>query len=416
MDAEVIAIGDELTTGQRLDTNSQWLSAELGLLGIPVRFHTTACDTLEAGVEAFRNAAARCDVVVATGGLGPTADDLTRDVLAAVANAPLELSVAALEAVESRFARRAAAMPESNRRQAMFPRGSRIIPNPDGTAPGIDLDIRRPDGGTSRIFALPGVPSEMRLMWNGTVLRDLLAMRPELGTFVHRRIKCFGAGESAVEEMLPDLIQRGRDPLVGITAHEATITLRIVAQGRDEAECLAKIAPTEATILQCLGPIVYGREDDEVEDAAIRALVGAGATLGTIEIATEGRVAAVLAQAESRRRHGAIQNVGGAAAYRGGAVWPAAATSGGPLDSADAVTALAERARADFGASYGLAVGAARPRSDGRSVVRIVLADGQAVEQIEHLLGGGPALAQARAMKTAIDLVRRKLEFRTASS
>jgi nicotinamide-nucleotide amidase len=416
MDAEVIAIGDELTTGQRLDTNSQWLSTELGLLGIPVRFHTTACDTLEAGVEAFRNAAARCDVVVATGGLGPTADDLTRDVLAAVANAPLELSASALEAVESRFARRAATMPESNRRQAMFPRGSRIIPNPDGTAPGIDLDFRRPDGSTSRIFALPGVPSEMRVMWNGTVSRDLLAMQPEVGTFVHRRIKCFGAGESAVEEMLPDLIHRGRDPLVGITAHEATITLRIVAQGRDEVECLAKIAPTEATILQCLGQLVYGREDDEVEDAALRALVGAGQTLGTIEIATEGRVAAALAQAESRRRHGAIQDVDGAAAYRGGAVWPAAAALGGPLDTADAVTALAERARTDFGAALGLAVGAARPRSDGRSMVRIALSDGHSVEQIEHVLGGGPALAQARAMKTAIDLVRRKLEFRTASS
>jgi nicotinamide-nucleotide amidase len=298
----------------------------------------------------------------------------------------------------------------------MFPRGSRIIPNPDGTAPGIDLDFRRPDGSMSRIFALPGVPSEMRVMWNGTVSRDLLAMQPEMGTFVHRRIKCFGAGESALEEMLPDLIQRGRDPLVGITAHEATITLRIVAQGRDEAECLAKIAPTEATILECLGQIVYGREDDEVEDAALRALVGAGATLGTIEIATEGRVAAVLAQAESRRWHGAIQDVDGAAAYRGGAVWPAAVASGGPLDSADAVRTLAERARTDFGAAMGLAVGAASPGSDGRSMVRIALSDGHSVEQIEHVLGGGRALAQARATKTAIDLVRRKLEFRTASS
>ncbi|NQW48554.1 MAG: competence/damage-inducible protein A, partial [Planctomycetes bacterium] len=95
MHAEVIAIGDELTTGQRLDTNSQWLSVELGLLGIPVKFHTTVCDTLEDGIEAFRIAAARSDLVVATGGLGPTADDLTRDVLAAVAAAPLEMSVAA---------------------------------------------------------------------------------------------------------------------------------------------------------------------------------------------------------------------------------------------------------------------------------------------------------------------------------
>ena len=304
MQAEVIAIGDELTTGQRLDTNSQWLSTELGLLGIPVCFHTTVCDTLEAGIDAFRIAAARCDLVVATGGLGPTADDLTRDVLAAVSGQPLDLSAAALEAVESRFARRAVAMPESNRRQAMFPRGTRIIPNPDGTAPGIDLDVRRPDGGTSRIIALPGVPSEMREMWRGTVASALAAMLPDAGVFVHRRIKCFGAGESAVEEMLPDLIRRGRDPLVGITAHEATITLRILARGSDEAECLAKIAPTERTIRECLGPHVYGIEDDEVEDAAVRALAGAGQTLGTIEIGTEGKIDARKNSVSSRAGFG----------------------------------------------------------------------------------------------------------------
>jgi nicotinamide-nucleotide amidase len=426
MQAEVIAIGDELTTGQRLDTNSQWLSAELGLLGIPVLFHTTVCDTLEAGVEAFRIAAARCELVVATGGLGPTADDLTRDVLAAVAGEPLELSVAALEAVESRFARRAVAMPESNRRQAMFPRGTRIIPNPNGTAPGIDLDVRRPDGGTSRIIALPGVPSEMREMWRGTVEAALAAMLPDAGVYVHRRIKCFGAGESAVEAMLPDLIHRGRDPLVGITAHEATITLRIVARGRDELECRAKIAPTERTILECLGPHVYGVEDDEVEDAAVRSLVNAGQTLGTIEIGTEGRVAACLTQAQARRQAprsslppgqaGTQSHDPLLAVYRGGMVLPAGSIPGVEHESASSMKRLAERARADSGATLGLAVGAARPGPEGRSVVVIALSDGQNVEQIEHMLGGGPALALSRAAKTAIDLVRRTLEPRIAAS
>jgi len=418
MQAEVIAIGDELTTGQRLDTNSQWLSTQLGLLGIPVLFHTTVCDTLEAGVEAFRIAAARCELVVATGGLGPTADDLTRDVLAAVSGQPLELSAAALEAVESRFARRAVTMPESNRRQAMFPRGTRIIPNPDGTAPGIDLDVRRPDGGTSRIIALPGVPSEMREMWRGTVEAALAAMLSDAGVFVHRRIKCFGAGESAVEAMLPDLIRRGRDPLVGITAHEATITLRIVARGRDEAECLAKIAPTERTIRECLGPHVYGVEDDEVEDAAVRALAGAGQTLGTIEIGTEGRVAACLAQAEAKR-HAAVPSHShgpAPAVYRGGTVLPTAAGVQAERESAASMKSLADRARAERGATLGLAIGAARPGPDGRSVLMIALSDGQRVEQVEHMLGGGPTLALSRAAKTAVDLVRRTLEPQIAAS
>jgi nicotinamide-nucleotide amidase len=169
MHAEVIAIGDELTSGQRLDTNSRWMAAELGVIGVPVGFHTTVPDTMDAGIEAFRLAASRAALVVVTGGLGPTADDLTRDVLAAVADAPLDLSSDSLATVESRFARRGMPMPESNRRQAMFPRGSRIIPNPEGTAPGIDIDLPRPAGGRCRVFALPGVPAEMKTMWKATV-------------------------------------------------------------------------------------------------------------------------------------------------------------------------------------------------------------------------------------------------------
>jgi nicotinamide-nucleotide amidase len=400
MRAEVIAIGDELTTGQRLDTNSQWLSTELGILGIPVAFHTTVCDTLEDGIDAFRIAAARSEVVVATGGLGPTADDLTRDVLAELAGQPLEMSSDALAAVEARFARRGVAMPESNRRQALFPRGSRIIPNPDGTAPGIDLDLRRPHGGTTRIIALPGVPAEMRGMWADSVAASLVAMLPDAGTIRHRRIKCFGAGESAIEAMLPDLIRRGRDPLVGITAHEATITLRIVARGPDADACLAKIAPTEETIRRSLGRLVYGTEDDELEDAVVRGLAGSGLTLSTIEIGTAGRVASMLAQAQARTT--------GNVAYRGGTV------ATGPADGD--VAAAAERVRSDRAAAIGLAVGAVRQGAEGRDVVDIAVADARGVERREHVLGGGPTLAPARAAKHAIDLVRTRIPEREAAS
>jgi nicotinamide-nucleotide amidase len=390
MRAEVIAIGDELTTGQRLDTNSQWLSAELAVLGVPVVFHTTAADTQAAGVEAFRTAAGRADLVVATGGLGPTADDLTRDVLAEVAGCPLELSAEALGAVESRFARRGMPMPETNRRQALFPRGSRIIPNPDGTAPGIDLTVAAA-GHWARIFALPGVPAEMRTMWRGTVEAAILDMLPERATIMQRRIKCFGAGESAIEAMLPDIIQRGRDPLVGITAHEATITLRIAARGRDAAECQAKIAATEATIRACLGPLVYGVEDDELEDAVVAALAAVGLTLATAEIGTDGRVAALIAQAAARGRE--------AGCFRGGLVLPPAAVPGG-------AAALAARARAEHGAAVGLGIGPVEPAADGRGEIEVTLVADTGVEQFRHMLGGGPFLAGSRAAKFAIDRVR----------
>jgi len=396
--AEVVSIGDELTTGQRLDTNSQWISRELGLLGVPVAFHTTVTDSFEDGVSAFRIARERADVIVVTGGLGPTADDLTRDVLARVADVPLELSAAALADVEARFARRAAPMPESNRRQALFPRGSRIIPNPEGTAPGIDLDLGRTTAaGAARVFALPGVPGEMITMWRATVGPAILAMLPGAGTIRFRRIKCFGAGESAIEAMLPDLVRRGREPLVGITAHEATITLRIAARGADAAACEAAIAPTEALIRECLGGLVFGTEDDEIEDAALIALDAADATLATVEIGSLGQVAGLLAAASAR---------GPAGRFLGGVVLPGIAAG-------TTVTDLAIRQRAESGASHALAVGPVVPAAapdggtaPGVTAVEIVLVGPAGVTRRDHRLGGAGKVRLARASKTAIDLVR----------
>lgn len=389
--AEVVAIGDELTTGQRLDTNSQWISRELGLLGVPVGFHTTVTDGLADGVEVFRSAASRAGLVIVTGGLGPTADDLTRDVLAAVAGVDLELSAAALRDVEARFARRGAPMPESNRRQALFPAGATVIPNPEGTAPGIDQVVRL--GGTeARFFALPGVPSEMRTMWHATVAPAILALLPGAGTIRFRRVKCFGAGESAIEAMLPDLVRRGREPLVGITAHEATITLRIAARGTDAEACAAAIAPTERVIRECLGPLVFGVEDDEIEDAALAALAAAGATLATVEEGTHGRVALLLAEAAAR---------GGCGAFLGGIVLR-------PGDAAPSDLALrAERRRADSGAAYALAVGAAETGADGVPVLPMALSGPAGTRAILHRLGGAADVRLPRAAKTAIDLVRR---------
>jgi len=388
MNAEVIAIGDELTVGARLDTNSRWLASELTVLGVPVTFHTTVADTLEAGVEAFRIAVGRADLVVATGGLGPTADDLTRDVLAVLSGTDLELSEPALATILERFARRGAPCPQSNRRQALFPRGSRIIPNPHGTAPGIDLDVAVGDR-RSRVFALPGVPAEMKTMWGATVAPAIARTLPESGTIKQRRIRCFGAGESAIEALLPDLVRRGRDPLVGITAHEATITLRIATRGRDDAECDAKIAATERIIRDCLGPLVFGVEDEELEDAALAAVASAGLVIATCESGTAGRVAAMVAAAAARHP--------GPAVFAGAIVLPAVAAP-----AAD----LAARAGAELGADVGLGVGPVRPGADGRPEIEIALATPAGIESAVHVMGGGPDLAGGRAARAALDMVR----------
>lgn len=297
MIAEVVSIGDELTSGQRLDTNSQWLSQQLGDLGVAVHYHTTVADNLAANVDVFRHAIARADVVVVTGGLGPTADDLTREALAEVTGRELVLDEDSLETIRGMFARFKRDMPEKNRVQALFPAGSRVIANPNGTAPGIWLEAPRPAGGVCHLFALPGVPAEMFEMFRASVAPAVLGLSDRPRILRHRRIKCFGAGESHVEQMLPDLIRRGRQPSVGITVHAATITLRITAAGADTAECDALIAPTIATVRECLGSLVYGEEDDELEDAVLRLLAASGQTLATTEIGTAGTLASWLSRA-----------------------------------------------------------------------------------------------------------------------
>ena len=397
--AEIIAIGDELTSGQRLDTNSQWLSRELGLLGIPVRYHTTTCDTLEAGVHAFQIAARRAQVVVATGGLGPTADDLTRDVLAELSGKQLVLSEQALEVISSRFLVRHAVMPESNRRQALFPDGSCPIENPDGTAPGIVVSLPASDGwGDGHgcvVYVLPGVPAEMRRMWNETVSIELKKGKGSKKVLRHRRLKCFGAGESAIEEMLPGLIERGHDPTVGITAHEATITLRISAWADNQDSCERKIIATENMIREKLGQLVYGEEDDEVEDAAAAALIAASASLATIEAGTAGRVAALFAQEADRRQNGTEPF------FRGGLVLPELS-----LEKPHLIDAAKEVAKS-HNASVGMAIGPVRPIGTRQAVDVIVVKDSSVIAT-EHILGGG-GIAMSRAAKSAIDQVRQTL-------
>jgi nicotinamide-nucleotide amidase len=338
MHAEIIAIGDEITSGQTLDTNSQWLSQRLEELGVPVHYHTTVGDQLAPCAEVFRLAIARADMVVVTGGLGPTADDLTRQSLADATGRDLQLDQAALEHVRAMFARRGRPMPPQNDTQAMFPAGSRVIHNPHGTAPGIDLDAPREGRPACRVFCLPGVPAEMVEMWHESVVPAILGLLGGDRRVIRRRlIHCFGAGESQIESMLPDLIRRGRQPLVGITVSKATITLRITAEGRTEEECYAAMEPTVATIRQCLGTLVYGEADDQLQHAVARLLRRRGQTLATAECATAGLLAEWLAGLE-----------GSADVYRGGLVL--AATSESP-------ETLAARCRKQFGADYGLAVG-----------------------------------------------------------
>jgi nicotinamide-nucleotide amidase len=386
MRAEIISIGDELTTGQRLDTNSQWLAERLLEIGVPVAFHTTVGDTLADNVLVFRQACERAEIVVATGGLGPTADDLTRQALADVAGVPLVQDDASLAHIKALFARRKREMPPANLVQAQFPQGSRAIANPHGTAPGIDIAIERVVGKPARVFALPGVPAEMKEMWEATVgpaIQELLGVRK---TIVHYRLKCFGVGESDLEAMLPDLIARDRYPLVGITVHQATITLRVSAEGNTAEDARAAMQPTIDTIHQCLGDLIFGYDDEELEDAVIRLLREQRKVLVVSEWGTCGLIANWLAQRDSKDvfKHGDV--ITNTEWWRDTKGW--------------AVTGAA-----DYQLLVGPCPNADSPTTSPGNIV-VILIDRDENIRKEFPFAGHPDILRPRAAKQALNLLR----------
>ena len=263
-----------MTSGARIDTNAAWLSRRLGELGITVAYHSTVDDTLSRDVEVFRAAVQRADIVVSTGGLGPTRDDLTREALAAVADQPLEMRDSAMQHIENLFARRKREMPERNRVQAMFPRGSDEIFNPQGTAPGIDLELMRPGRSAARVYALPGVPAEMKRMFDESVAPRILQQTGGATRIRHLVMKFFGTGESDMERRLGEMISRNRQPRVGITVSGATISLRITAIGESDRSCDEMIERTRSEILELVPEFYFGDgetfEQYHAIDAALR--------------------------------------------------------------------------------------------------------------------------------------------------
>lgn len=396
MHAEIIAIGTELTTGAKLDTNSQWLSIELSAVGLPVLAHTTIADDLPAMIESLRMAVRRSDVVLITGGLGPTLDDLTREALAKLAGVELVLHEPSLRHVREMFAKRKREMPERNIIQAQFPFGSEPIENPHGTAPGIWFELPRPEGGTGKclIAAMPGVPSEMKPMFRDRVLPRL----PRSDRVIRRaRVNCFGVGESACEQKLGDVTARGRDPEVGITVHEGTITLRIEAHGSSEAECDVKIAATKRLIHERLGHLVFGEEDEQLEEIVARELIRRRQTVAVADETTGGVLSAWLTAVSQSER-----------CFVGGWIGPKFPVLGETTSSRDAGQ-LASEVRSHFGADFGIALCGSLNSGDETPMLHVGLASPVGAESHEHVPAADASFARSRAAKTALDLLRLRL-------
>ena len=423
MRIEIVAVGTELLLGQIADTNSQWLGEHLAELGVGSHFHQAVGDNHERIVLAFRTALARSDGVIVCGGLGPTHDDITRDALAEVMNVALVRDESVVERIRTMFASRGRDMPESNLRQADVPEGASLIEQTKGTAPGLICPV-----GHKVVYAVPGVPYEMSDMFERAIAPDLrrrMADRGELdGTIASRVIRTWGMSESGLGEALADFIATLDDASAGTGGGSATLALlasgiegikvRITVRAADPAAAAALLDGHEATVRAILseaaGDVVFGIDDEAIEDAVARALATDGLTVGLAESLTGGLAASRLV------------NVPGASAWFRGSVVSYASevkfdvlgVPEGPVVSEAAARAMAEGARRVLGADVGLSItgvaGPAPQDDQPPGTVFVGLArPGRPSEAFSFNVPGDRARVRQYATIAALDLLRRSL-------
>ncbi len=297
MKAAILAIGDELTCGYRLDTNSQAISRHLTLLPAEVVLHVTVNDvpeTIQAGLRATLDAA---DVIVVTGGLGPTEDDLTRQVIADHFDLELVEDARALTHIQERFARFGREMPETNRIQAQTPAGSQIIYNERGTAAGFYLPV-----GEKHIFVTPGIPYEMEGMLETFILPRLQELASADHHVQRAALKVYGLPESGINERIRPMMTRDRNPLLGLLPHRGTITIEIVATGSTSEE-VERLAEADLASLRAeLGQHIISEDERDLPQVLADILVERELTIATAELGTGGLVAARLTKPEGYAR------------------------------------------------------------------------------------------------------------------
>jgi nicotinamide-nucleotide amidase len=408
---EVVAVGTELLLGQIVDTNSAWIGEQLALAGLDSHFQTKVGDNPGRIRQTLELALSRSDAVIVCGGLGPTQDDITRDVLAEVMGAPLILREALAERIRAMFVSRGRPMPENNLRQAMVPDGASVIAQQPGTAPGLICPI-----GDRVVYAVPGVPYEMREMVLGTVVPDLrrrAAERGEAAVLRSRILRTWGLSESGLAEVLAprisELDRLGNPTLAFLASGVEGLKVRITAKGPDDATVDALLAREEEIVWELVGDWVFGVDDETMESVVVGLLKEQGLTLAIAESLTggyvSGRVCAVPGASEVFL--GAVVGYGAEVKHK------VLGVPEGPVVTEEAAMAMADGVRDLLGADVGLATtGVAGPdRAEGKPVgtVCLAVAMGHGGETATLILPGDRERIRQFSAISVLDLLRRRL-------
>jgi nicotinamide-nucleotide amidase len=408
--AEIVAIGSELLLGQIVDTNSAWMAQRLTALGVNLFFKSVVGDNPGRMKEVIGRALERADIVITSGGLGPTQDDLTREIVAEVSGRKLIFDPNMFEQVEEHFRRRGRSMTPNNRRQAYMPEGAIPVRNPNGTAPCFIVENSR-----AIIFSLPGVPVEMKWLFEHEV-EPYLRRRFNLAEVIHYRVlKIVGIGESAVDDKIGHLIANSSNPTVGVLAHPGQVDVRIAAKAANKDEAMELIAPLEAEVRGLFGNAIFAADEESMEHVVGKLLRAQNKTVAVYEDLTCGQLAERMQTASAEHFAGAfisnLQSSIHALLSHGRTPEPIDAVLG---DSVALTDELAWSARIHAGSDLGLALHAiADPNSAAQNLASgqtyISLTDGEKFLRRSTTMAGRGQYDRIRMTLSAIDLLRTAL-------
>lgn len=408
MIAEIVSVGTELLLGQIVNTDAQFLSQKLSEMGIDIYHQVTVGDNRARVVDALRLALSRSDIVITTGGLGPTQDDLTKEAVAECFGLPMEADARSERRLREHFVHQGRDMTPNNLRQIYFPKGCTILPNDYGTAPGCVVEK---DG--KRLIVLPGPPSELQGMFRDQVVPYLRSLSDQM--IVSRVLRVFGLGESSAEHMLRDLIECQTNPTIAPYASFGEMSLRLTVKCGANEDAAALLQPLEDAVRERIGEYIYAVDEDSMEQAVVHALQARGKTLATAESCTGGLVSSMITSVP-----GASEVFpGGFATYANEAKAALLGVSEETLGSFGAVSEqtareMAQGARDRFASDMAVAItGIAGPGGGTEEkpvgLVYIALAQQSGVQVRELRLRGSRDRIRRMSALNALDMVRREL-------